>query len=86
MKTVNDLPELDPYSAEFQQRPFGWYQRMREAAPVFRVPGEDWYMVTTMDLVREALRQPDTYSNVVHVGRRTQPPPDVAAEVAEIRA
>jgi cytochrome P450 len=86
MKTVSDPPELDPYSDEFQQRPFGWYRRLREDAPVYRVPGQDWYMVTTMELVREALRQPDTYSNVVRTGRRSEPPPEVAAEVAAIRA
>jgi cytochrome P450 len=86
MKTVNDPTELDPYSDQFQQRPFGWYQRLREEAPVYRVPGQDWYMVTTMDLIREALRQPDTYSNVVQIGRRSEPPPEVAAEVAAIRA
>jgi cytochrome P450 len=82
MKTV----ELDPYSEEFQQRPFGWYERLRAEAPVYRIPGQDWYMVTTMDLVREALRQPDTYSNVVEIGRRSEPPREVAAEVAAIRA
>src|SRR5215471_4211464 len=84
--TSDGLPALDPFSDDFQQAPFVWYARLREQAPVYRVPGHDWYMITTMDLVREALRDPQTFSNVVDVGRRSAPPSEVAAEVAAIRA
>jgi cytochrome P450 len=84
--TVDDLAELDPFSTDFQQAPFVWYERLRRAAPVYRVPEQGWYMVTTMELVREALRDPQIFSNVVEVGRRSEPPPEIAAEVAAIRA
>lgn len=84
--TADALPELDPFADDFQQAPFVWYARLREQAPVYRVPGHDWYMVTTMELVREALRDPQTFSNDVDVGRRSAPPAEVAAEVAAIRA
>ena len=43
-----------------------------------------WYIVTTMDLVREVLTDPSRFSN--QVSRRTPPPPEVAEKVAEIRA
>ena len=84
--TPDGLPALDPFSDDFQQAPFAWYARLREHAPVYRVPGHEWYMITTMELVREALRDPLTFSNAVEVGRRSAPPPEVATEVAAIRA
>jgi cytochrome P450 len=86
MTTVDEPISLDPYSESFQQYPFGQYAQLRHDAPVFRVPGQEWYMVTTMSLVREALRDPKTYANGVHVGRRSEPPAEVADEVAAIRA
>lgn len=77
---------VDPYSESFQQVPFPAYRRLRAQAPVYRVPGEDWYMVTTMELVRQVLRDPATYANSGPVGRRVEPPAEVAAEVSAIRA
>jgi cytochrome P450 len=77
---------VDPYSESFQQLPFPAYRRLREQQPVYRVPGEDWYMVTTMELVREVLRDPVTYASSAPVGRRVDPPADIAEEVAAIRA
>lgn len=40
--TADALPELDPFADDFQQAPFVWYARLREQAPVYRVPGHDW--------------------------------------------
>ncbi len=77
---------VDPFSPEFQQDPFPVYAHLREVAPVHHLPDQGWYMVTAMDLVREALRQPDLFSNSVHSGRRTEPPAEVADEIAAIRA
>ena len=48
---------VDPYSEQFQTFPFPAYARLRAEAPVHQLPGHGWYMVTTMDLVREALSQ-----------------------------
>ena len=40
-----------------------------------------------MDLIREALRQPELYANIARPSaRRTDPPAEIAAEVAAIRA
>jgi cytochrome P450 len=78
--------QVDPYDEEFQQRPFPFYERLRSEAPVYRIPGQDWYMVTRMDLIREALRDPATFANGVTRARRSLPPPEVMAEVEAIRA
>ncbi|WP_409329665.1 cytochrome P450 [Trujillonella humicola] len=77
---------LDPYDPDFQQSPFPTYARLRREAPVFPVPGHGWYAVTRMDLVRAALRDPVTYANSGVAGRRSEPPPEVADEVAALRA
>lgn len=78
--------EFDPLSEAFQQAPFAVYRRLRAEAAVCRVPGQDWYMVTSMELVRQVLVDPVTYANSQPVGRRPDPPAEVAAEVAAIRA
>jgi cytochrome P450 len=79
-------PSVDPYSADFQQWPYPAYAQLRASSPVYEVPDRGIWMVTTMDLVLEALRDPETFSNAVHSGRRTEPPPEVSAEVEAIRA
>jgi cytochrome P450 len=43
-----------------------------------------WFLVARADLVREVLRDTATYSSAVH--KHSQPPPEVAGEVAAIRA
>jgi cytochrome P450 len=77
---------VDPFAESFQHDPFPVYASLRETDPVHYLPEQGWYMVTAMDVVREALRQPEVFANSVHSGRRTEPPAEVAAEIASIRA
>ena len=79
-----DLPELDPFTDEFQQCPFPSLAVLRERAPVHPVAEPGWYVVTVMELAREVLTDPVRFSN--QVSRRTPPPPEVAEEVAAIRS
>ncbi|HLK75612.1 MAG TPA: cytochrome P450 [Streptosporangiaceae bacterium] len=80
------LPHVDPYSDEFQQNPFPAYAALRATAPVYRVPGHGFYLITTHTLIREVLHDPVTYANSVTSARRTEPPPEIAAEIEKIRA
>ena len=79
-------PRVDPYADDFQQCPFPVYARLRATAPVYEVPDQGFWMVTTMALVREALRDPGTYANSVHSRRRSEPPPEVVDEIEAVRA
>jgi cytochrome P450 len=79
-------PHVDPYSDAFQQCPYPTYAELRSSSPVHEVADHGFWMVTTMALVREALRDPETFSNAVHTGRRTSPPPEIVAEVEAIRS
>src|ERR1700721_2506088 len=77
---------VDPYSDEFQQSPFAAYAALRATAPVYQVPDHGFYLITTHALVREVLHDPVTYANSVSSARRTEPPPEIAAESAKIKA
>jgi cytochrome P450 len=78
---------VDPFDPQFQQNPFPAYAELRRTEPVHYIAEHDWYMVTAMDLVREALRQPRLYSNTdTFRARRTDPPPELRDEIAAIRA
>jgi cytochrome P450 len=60
---------------------------MRSEAPVFEIPETPGlFFVTTWPLVRAALMDPELFSSVLPPARRTSPPPEVAAEVEELRA
>lgn len=80
------LLDVDPYSDAFQQWPYPSYALLRTAAPVYHLPDHDLVLVSTMQLVTEALADPQTYSNMVHTTRRTPPPPEVAQEIEAIRS
>jgi cytochrome P450 len=78
------MTRLDPFTDEFQQCPYPTLAALRRTSPVQALVEPGWYVVTTMDLVREVLTDPGRFSN--QVSRRTPPPPEVAETVAEIRA
>ena len=84
MTSASGLTKLDPFSDEYQQCPFPTLAALRRTSPVQTLVEPGWYIVTTMDLVREVLTDPSRFSN--QVTRRTPPPPEVAETVAEIRA
>ena len=84
MTSASGVTRLDPFSDDFQQCPFPALAALRRTSPVQELIEPGWYIVTTMDLVREVLTDPNRFSN--QVSRRTPPPPEIAEQVAEIRA
>jgi cytochrome P450 len=74
---------VDLFSETFQQCPFPTLTALRREKPVCEV-ANGWYLVTTIELARTVLTDPARFSNAV--SRRTPPPPEVADEVAAIRA
>ncbi|MDE2304804.1 MAG: cytochrome P450 [Gammaproteobacteria bacterium] len=53
---------MDP---DVQQRPYEYYSALREHAPVYRMPQTGFYLVTSFDLCREVLKNPDLYASGV---------------------
>ena len=84
--TTPAVPCVDPHSDTFHQLPYPEYAQLRHDAPVYWVEDEGWCIVSTMELCREVLRDPALFSNTNPSARRSEPPPEVAAEVAAIRA
>jgi cytochrome P450 len=84
MPQATDLPTLDVFGEDFQQRPLPWLHLLRASAPVHPLPEPGWFLVTTMALTQEVLNDPATFSSAI--SRRTEPPEEVAEEVATLRA
>jgi cytochrome P450 len=78
---------VDPFDPAFQQDPFPTFAQLRSTDPVHYIAEQGWYMVTSLDLIREALKHPGVYANSeVASVRRTEPPAEIADEIAALRA
>jgi cytochrome P450 len=78
------LDDLDLFGPHFQEDPAASYERLRRSGAVHYLPRHGWYLVTKADTVRAVLRDAGRFSSQVH--KHTQPPAEVADEVARIRA
>ncbi len=57
------LGDIQPFAPETLIDPWDTYKRLRDHAPVFHVPEMAMHYVTRYDLVREVLKDTDTYSS-----------------------
>ncbi len=84
---TDTVPHVDPHTDAFHQNPYPTYAMLRHEAPVYEIPDQPGlFFVTTWPLVREALMDPQRFSSLMPAARRDTPPPEVAAEVAALRA
>jgi len=63
MTSEVDLSDISFFSPETLADPWAAYQRLRDHAPVWTIPGLGLKMVTRYDLVQHALRDTKTYSS-----------------------
>ena len=77
-RSLDDMPLMD---AATLKCPYHYDKALRENAPVYRDPQTGVYVVSTYDLVREAHRKPDVFSNEfgLAVGSGMGVDPDVQA-------
>jgi cytochrome P450 family 144 len=54
---------FDAFAPETLRDPYAFYDTLRRKAPVYKVPGADYYCVSTYDLVREVALDTTTYSS-----------------------
>jgi cytochrome P450 len=78
------VDELDLLGPHFQADPQRLYEELRAAGAVHHLPQHGWYLVTHAGTAREVLRDAERFSSRVH--KHTEPPPEVAEEVARIRS
>jgi cytochrome P450 len=83
-KVSGQAPPVDIDDAQFLRCPFPALERARQGAGVVPAGRPGWYLVATAELVHEVLRDTATYSSAVH--KHSAPPPEVAEQVAQIRA
>jgi len=60
--------DVDPLSPTTVECPYPYYEALRAHAPVHRVPGREWFLVSTFDLAVEVLKDPATFSSQSGVG------------------
>lgn len=61
--STTPLDGLDVFDPEHIDDPYRLYAALREHAPVYRVPGTDFHLVSSWALVTEALGRPDDFSS-----------------------
>jgi cytochrome P450 len=61
-RSLADYDLMDP---AVQQCPYAFYALTRAQAPLYRMPGTGFWLVTSFDLCREVIRQPDLYASGV---------------------
>ncbi|MBK8406395.1 MAG: cytochrome P450 [Sandaracinaceae bacterium] len=54
---------FDAFAPDTLRDPYTFYDTLRRKAPVYKVPGADYYCVSTYDLVREVALDTSTYSS-----------------------
>ncbi|RMF11418.1 MAG: cytochrome P450 [Alphaproteobacteria bacterium] len=59
-ETLKDFNFFDPNIIE---DPYGFFEIARREAPVYRLPDTDMFLVTRYDLVLEAVKRPEDFSN-----------------------
>jgi cytochrome P450 len=60
---ANALDDVDILATDLLAEPYGFYSRLREEAPVWRVPGVELYLVSSWESVAEATGRVDELSN-----------------------
>ncbi len=63
---------IDLFDPQVQQDPYEAYRVLRDEAPVWKMPGTGWYVVTRHADVAEVVRKPDVYS--MRVGAKLDNP------------
>lgn len=59
------LAEFDLMDPAVQRCPYAFYALTRAQAPLYRMPSTGFWLVTSFDLCREVIRQPDLYASGV---------------------
>ena len=78
------MDDLDLLGPKFQADPQRVYEQLRADGAVHYLPQHGWYLVTRAVAAREVLRDAERFSSRVH--KHTEPPQEVAGEVARIRS
>lgn len=83
---AQDPREFDPLDPQTVECPFPFYEAMRSSDPVYRVPGYEWFLVSSYEHAVEVLMDPARFSSAsgvgVPAGPNGQHPPPPGARLA----
>ncbi|HEU4531802.1 MAG TPA: cytochrome P450 [Steroidobacteraceae bacterium] len=65
MNDRQPLEQFDLMAPATQACPYAFYERLRAEAPLYRMPNTGFWLVTTYELCREVMRQPDLFASGV---------------------
>lgn len=82
MKPDAELRADDLMDAATQECPYALYEKLRAEAPIQRMENTGFWLVTSYDLLREVIRQPDLFAS--GVSPMALKPGGVAAEVIDV--
>ncbi|MGW0177250.1 cytochrome P450 [Rhodococcus sp. NPDC003322] len=60
---MTDAPTIDVFAPDALDDPYPLYARLRREAPVFRIPGTRFHLVSTAELVADATTRTDDFSS-----------------------
>lgn len=81
-----DLTQFDPFDPSVQADMTGWFAALRHQDPVHFNEASGYWFITSRAAIDEALSQPLLFSSEMEAAFKLPPPPEVADEVAQIRA
>ena len=70
---AQDPREFDPLDPQTVECPFPFYEAMRASDPVYKVPGYDWFLVSSYEHAVEVLMEQD-FRDSTEVERADQSP------------
>lgn len=84
LEESQSLAEMPLFDSETLKCPYHFDKKLRNEAPVYRDPESGIFIVSTYELVREAHRNPDVFSNdfALAKGAQDEIDPDIAAAMA----
>ena len=76
---AKSVAEYDFFDPEVIECPFGFYQALREQAPIYQLPGTEIFMVSKHADIRQALKDTTTFSSdFSHLLQGPEPSPEAA--------
>jgi len=63
-----NVTDFDPFSAETIEKPYAFYEALRDQAPLFKAKGADYYYLSRYEDIKRVTMDPETFSsNIVAI-------------------
>lgn len=80
---MSSVADFNPFAPETVECPYPFYAALRRDAPVYQVPGMDFFIVSRYEDIQRVLLDTETFSSKTGPGVRGQPPKEVVEIMAQ---